>query len=421
MISKLPKFIQSAVAGKAKGRIERLEEDYNTAKSQLKYGDDLSELNQNRIARKIVSNRKNEITSGEKEELSKRGEMPNEQYPDIFERSKGRFGSVQEKARAKAMEESRKNLTLLETKKPSFGNTESRTPKMVNVEKASRIKYFNYNSKESKGDYKRALNSNLKDKKHGWIMDPETGNVYKDLSKKIIYKSTKPNTAAKAVAKTTTSASNTGGNKNAAKPVQKNTQKNTQTPAQNTKQTNTQNSNKNTKAATNTGKGTTPIKATMTGKEMVLMSKQGKAFDPYALANFKNNKGTTPTPAQQKNVVSKKTARHTTDNPGKKMVNKKETPFEKKQTTPKRERRVYPGESPLLKYKDKKIYDKPATTTPSKVMDYRAQQDLMGKRDELSKNMKAYGMTSPYNEGGGDNVNTRLFETIHNSRFGKKK
>ena len=206
---------------------------------------------------------------------------------------------------------------------------------------------------------------------------------------------TQPTKTTKTIVKTTTPASNTGSNKNTAKPVQKNTQTPAQTPAQNTKQTNTQNTSKNTaqkntntKAATNTGKGTIPV------------------------------------PPQQKNVVSKKTARHTTDDPGKKMVNRKEIPSEKKQTTPKRERRVYPGESPLVKYKDRSIYNKPvsnATTTPSKIMDYRAQQNLMSKRDELAKNMKAYGMTSPYNEGGGDNMTTRLFEIFHNTRFGKKK
>jgi hypothetical protein len=58
---------------------------------------------------------------------------------------------------------------------------------------------------------------------------------------------------------------------------------------------------------------------------------------------------------------------------------------------------------------------------PSKIMDYRTQNILGSQRGELAKNLKTYGVRSPFNESGGANVNYPLFETLHNSRFGKKK
>jgi hypothetical protein len=93
MISRLPKFIQSAVAGKAKSRIDRFEKDYNSAKNELGYKDDLSELDENRITRKIVSNRKERVSDAEAEEMAKRGQYTPEGYPDTFERTKGKMGS----------------------------------------------------------------------------------------------------------------------------------------------------------------------------------------------------------------------------------------------------------------------------------------------------------------------------------------
>lgn len=86
MISKLPKFIQKTLAGKAKGRIDAFQKDYDSAKSNLFLkDDDLSVLDENRIARKIVSNRKNKTTD--------KSNYTPEEYPDIFERSKGKMGS----------------------------------------------------------------------------------------------------------------------------------------------------------------------------------------------------------------------------------------------------------------------------------------------------------------------------------------
>jgi hypothetical protein len=109
-------------------------------------------------------------------------------------------------------------------------------------------KMFDYNSAEAKGGYARALKGEKKDAK-GNLIDMETGLIYKDLRK-----TTK------------------GGNK----PLIK----------------------------TNTPEGK------MTGKEMVLMSKQGKAINPYAMAGFK-----TPfnQPAQQKNNVPQKTTQKSTN------------------------------------------------------------------------------------------------------------
>jgi hypothetical protein len=94
MISKLPKFLQKTLAGKAKRRIDAFQKDYNSAKAELGYGDDLSELNENRLARKIVSNRKNRPTSGEIEELSKKSNYTPEEYPETFETKKGKMGSA---------------------------------------------------------------------------------------------------------------------------------------------------------------------------------------------------------------------------------------------------------------------------------------------------------------------------------------
>jgi hypothetical protein len=117
--------------------------------------------------------------------------------------------------------------------------------KMVEQQPATgkKPKMFDYNSAEAKGGYTRALKGGRTDAK-GNLIDMETGLIYKDLRK-----TTK------------------GGNK----PLIK----------------------------TNTPEGK------MTGKEMVLMSKQGKAINPYAMAGFK-----TPfnQPVQQKNKVVQKPA-----------------------------------------------------------------------------------------------------------------
>jgi len=138
------------------------------------------------------------------------------------------------------------NIEYMTPKTPKLNiNIPDKQPIMKMVEQqpvtAKTPKMFDYTSKEAKGGYARALKGGRTDAK-GNLIDMETGLIYKDLRK-----------------------TNKGGNK----PLIK----------------------------TNTPEGK------ITGKEMVLMSKQGKAINPYAMAGFK-----TPfnQPAQQKNKVVQK-------------------------------------------------------------------------------------------------------------------
>lgn len=131
---------------------------------------------------------------------------------------------------------------------------------------------------------------------------------------------------------------------------------------------------------------------TMTGNELVLESKRGKKFNPYTMAGF-------PNPIPRTEV---------------------KTRIQKKETAKVDNRRVYPEESPLAKYR-KGIPSKPATNVPTRVMDYPTQELLGKQRGELSNNMKTYGMVSPFNPNGSTNFYTPFFEMGHNTRFGKKK
>jgi hypothetical protein len=122
--------------------------------------------------------------------------IPTAQIPTMSPKMSSNVAPVQKQSRRERKAENerlfkmtRKDESPIEPLMPKMARLSSEIPTMqpnlkkVEVETpAKKIKYFDYTTKEAKGGYSRALKSG-KTTKEGWLIDPETGLVYKDLRK----------------------------------------------------------------------------------------------------------------------------------------------------------------------------------------------------------------------------------------------